>query len=221
MLTSQTAPVNPLVEYETRTFYRSRGDNKSPFQGWPDDEKDRLWLESYHSGLFTYVDREAAMKLPNVTSRVAEPGLEDQYMVVLDVFHQLHCLNFIRQAFYPERYGRSMYHKDGTLDYSANLRLPDHCIDQVRQSLMCSADTSIIPVQWNDATKSMRPRVDTIHTCKKYDQLLEWTIGRNLSDFRGAALVVEDEVGGLRIEDYLEDKATGKIQVAESECHAI
>lgn len=44
------------------------------------------------AGLFTYIDEETASLLPNVTSRVAEPGLEDQYMVVLDVFHQLHCL---------------------------------------------------------------------------------------------------------------------------------
>lgn len=42
------APVNNLVEYETRTFYRSRGENKSPFQGWPNDEKDKLWQDSYY-----------------------------------------------------------------------------------------------------------------------------------------------------------------------------
>lgn len=86
---------------------------------------------------------------------------------------------------------------------------------------MCSADTSVIPVQWNDATKSMRPRVDTVHTCKKYDRLLNWTAGRNLSNFRGAARVVENGKGEFVIEDYLEDKMNGRIEVAESECHAI
>lgn len=133
-----------------------------------------------------------------------------------------------------------MYHTNGTLDYCTWLHigkvfrlifqpqqgqlftyLIDHCIDQVRQSLMCSADTSIIPVQWNDETKSMRPRVDTIHTCKKYDSLLNWTAGRNLSSFRGAARVVGNGRGEFVIEDYLEDKMNGRIEVAESECHAI
>lgn len=133
-----------------------------------------------------------------------------------------------------------MYHTNGTLDYCTWLHigivfqliiqpqqrqlltyLTDHCIDQVRQSLMCSADTSIIPVQWNDATKSMRPRVDTVHTCKKYDSLLNWTSGRNLSSFRGAARVVEKRRGEFVIEDYLEDKMNGRIEVSKSECHAI
>lgn len=30
--------------------------------------------------------------------------MPDQYVVQLDVFHQLHCLNAIRKTLYPERY---------------------------------------------------------------------------------------------------------------------
>lgn len=41
------APVNHLVKYEAHQFNRSRGDDKTPFQGWPSDEIDRTWQDSY------------------------------------------------------------------------------------------------------------------------------------------------------------------------------
>lgn len=44
----------------------------------------------------------AARQLPNATEWI--PGSDDQYIVELDVFHQLHCLNAIRKTFFPERY---------------------------------------------------------------------------------------------------------------------
>lgn len=44
----------------------------------------------------------AARQLPNATEWI--PGSDNQYLVELDVFHQLHCLNSIRKTFFPERY---------------------------------------------------------------------------------------------------------------------
>ena len=43
-----------------------------------------------------------ARLLPNATEYV--PGSDDQYIIELDVFHQIHCLNTIRKTLYPERY---------------------------------------------------------------------------------------------------------------------
>jgi len=42
------------------------------------------------------------------------------YIIELEVFHQLHCLNDIRKAFYPERYpGKWPYNEDGTINRNA------------------------------------------------------------------------------------------------------
>jgi hypothetical protein len=53
------------------------------------------------------IPRESAAQLVNWTSPV--PGDEGNYITMLDVFHQLHCLNLIRRALYPERYNRTMW----------------------------------------------------------------------------------------------------------------
>lgn len=46
------APANHLVEYIPVKFNRSRGEDKTPFQGWPNDEIDRTWTESYQGSHF-------------------------------------------------------------------------------------------------------------------------------------------------------------------------
>jgi hypothetical protein len=43
-----------------------------------------------------------AAKLPNRTSAI--PSRPNEFVVELDVFHQIHCLNALRKTFYPERY---------------------------------------------------------------------------------------------------------------------
>ena len=51
----------------------------------------------------TRVDKESADQLVNRTSEIPnDPGY---YITALDVFHQMHCLNNLRKAVWPEYYG--------------------------------------------------------------------------------------------------------------------
>lgn len=43
-----------------------------------------------------------AAQLANRTTRM--PGDDNVYVIGLDVFHQLHCLNHLRKTLYPDRY---------------------------------------------------------------------------------------------------------------------
>ena len=42
-----TAPGNTIVEYIPHKFNRSRGADKTLFQGWPTDQIDQTWYDSY------------------------------------------------------------------------------------------------------------------------------------------------------------------------------
>ena len=95
-----------------------------PDAGIPTNETDALWEDLYlsksiffdpffgrltnHASFIVGVSQipySSARQLPNATELI--PGTEDQYIVELDVFHQLHCLNALRKSFYPERYWHS------------------------------------------------------------------------------------------------------------------
>jgi hypothetical protein len=56
----------------------------------------------------------------------------------------------------------------------------DHCIDQIRQALVCQADTSVVYYAWSDIVEGMRPRVDNQHVCRNYTKILEWARARGV-----------------------------------------
>jgi len=62
------------------------------------------------------IPKSDAVKLVNTT--LPRPGSDD-YLIELDVFHQLHCLNDLRKAFYPDRYPGKWPYLDGKVDYKS------------------------------------------------------------------------------------------------------
>jgi hypothetical protein len=110
------APLNDLVEYIPHRFNRSRGADKTPFQGWPTDEIDRTWLSAYAPGILSSLTPSQASLLPDTTTRIPVPGRENEYQATVDVFHQMHCLDVVRMALYRNRYDKHFYFQNGTVD---------------------------------------------------------------------------------------------------------
>ncbi|KAK4455394.1 hypothetical protein QBC34DRAFT_389824 [Podospora aff. communis PSN243] len=196
------SPANHVVEYITRRFNRSRGDDKTPFQGWPSDEVDQQWASLYNPGMLSAIDADSASLLPDETERLPLQGRETEYAITLDVFHQLHCLDIVRMALYKEdRYNKHFYFPNGTVDYCKWLHV-DHCLDQVRQALVCQADVSVVFYSWSDVVEGLRPRVDNMHTCRDYSKILKWAADRGIraTDWHPSRRVVKGENGKLEIQ---------------------
>ncbi|KAF7981254.1 hypothetical protein HWV62_34131 [Athelia sp. TMB] len=112
---------------------------RSKYSGPPSPEVDQAWRELYHRYVMSAIPEEQASKLSNETMRVPGPG-HPRYIVGLDVFHQLHCLDYLRQNLYPDYYGHHHDHggviappegpDDEPFDHL------DHCINNVRSALM-------------------------------------------------------------------------------------
>ncbi|KAI1184162.1 hypothetical protein F5B17DRAFT_413218 [Nemania serpens] len=212
------SPVNHLVEYIPHKFNRSRGEDKTPFQGWPNDEIDRTWAESYQVGMLTTIDGSMAKLLPEETERLPTVGREDEYAVTLDVFHQMHCLDIVRMALYRDRYDKHFYKPDGSVDYCKWLHV-DHCLDQVRQALICSADVSVVYFDWSDVVEGLRPRVDNKHTCRNYSKILDWAKSRHVDakDWHPSRRVLTGPDGKFTIQQGRNHALNG----TGGECNAI
>lgn len=100
-------------------------------------------------------------------------------MVQLDVWHELHCLNDLRKVLYPEVYGGldALKLDNGTINRETDMfRHWDHCVDSIRQTLMCHADVSPIPFHINvPANTGIFPRLATTHTCRNFTKIQEWS----------------------------------------------
>jgi hypothetical protein len=134
------------------------------------------------------------------------------YLVGIDVFHQLHCLvrpphlsimklrmqDRVRKGLYPDIYPRDELYdehisKTGLLLY-AMLMFLEHCLDSIRMSLQCNADVSIVTFKWIANYSLPWPDFRTTHQCRNWDTLLDWVKERQV-DMTGEGKFFHPQLG--------------------------
>jgi len=167
-LITRTAAAAEAVEYETVVFKISGGgtrdDPVTPYEGPPTPEKDMRWYElmdgrlssqnpsSIHAELMNCFPIVVGMisLTPEMNKTLKHPtqpaSKEDNTpLVQLDVFHQLHCLNSIRNIVY----GTNVWYNPNDRQDQIHIGISsppadepyitltrpslDHCIDYLRQ----------------------------------------------------------------------------------------
>ncbi|GAM43967.1 hypothetical protein TCE0_060r19210 [Talaromyces pinophilus] len=167
------SPAEKAVRYKNLAFTPSISPHLTKYQGPPTPENLEAWESLYSFGI-SRISMSDAAKLANKT--VPIPDYPGEYVIQLDVFHQLHCLNMLRlKAWGPEYLG-----VNETLMDMVHL---DHCIDAMRQSFMCSADISPINWKWNETTHNARGQLTSLHTCRDFDAIKEWALEHEAKTF--------------------------------------
>ncbi|KAJ8066988.1 hypothetical protein OCU04_004367 [Sclerotinia nivalis] len=149
------------------TFNRS-----SPYKGPPSPEVDALWEEvtelgtmSISEDVFQHLNASKhAVKLPS--------SLGGGRLAVFETIHQIHCVQALWQAAYPEYYTKQTEFKiSNPGDWYDHL---DHCADMLRQKLMCDADTGIITYNWMKGHRNPHPNFNVQHECRDFNAILEY-----------------------------------------------
>ncbi|KAJ8489377.1 hypothetical protein ONZ45_g11588 [Pleurotus djamor] len=179
------SPAEDAISYKYYTFFNGFTDDVSPFQVPPSPELDERWEDLYNFGI-SRIPKSQAAHLPNSTEVI--PGDEDHYIVELDVFHELHCLNRIRKALFPAHY------PDDTMDDPQIAEHISHCLDSVRQSLMCSSDVSTIVWKWDEKHHQAFPKGSVVHRCRDFDQIKEWALDRRTVEKYNTSRHVESDL---------------------------
>jgi hypothetical protein len=100
------------------------------------------------------------------------------YLVNVEGMHHLHCLNLVRKSLY---YNYDYYKALGThafLNPDKIIKLhTSHCLDTIRQVLMCNVDTGVLGQVWYDPTDVRAfPDFQTHHKCKNFDAVRQWAV---------------------------------------------
>jgi hypothetical protein len=100
------------------------------------------------------------------------------FFVNVEGMHHLHCLNLVRKGLW---YNYEHYRDLGTHAFKndeAILQLHvSHCLDTVRQALMCSVDTALLGQVWYDPDDVRAfPDFNTRHVCKNFDHVRDWAV---------------------------------------------
>jgi DNA mismatch repair ATPase MutS len=81
----------------------------------------------------------------------------------------------IRKALHPEYYhphnpGPNPHDQDELLGVDHI----DHCVDAIRQSLMCTADVSVLVWRWNKKRQQNMEVGQIAHTCRNFEKIQAW-----------------------------------------------
>lgn len=86
----------------------------------------------------------------------------------LAVFHHLHCLNELRMALdngNHESIPRNENHHQDKVHLN-------HCVDQIRQALMCHSDLTPVPMKELEGEAELGNSQE--HTCRDFDAIWQW-----------------------------------------------
>ena len=117
----------------------------------PNEQADAIWKEWELTRVLPLTKHELVKlgKDPTTAVKLEDEiwGLgEDVYAGVLDVYHQLHCLNSLRHIAYGNYYNKTM--ADAGASSSMQAMHINHCVDILTQALQCSANVNIITLDW-------------------------------------------------------------------------
>ncbi|KAI0146669.1 hypothetical protein BJ166DRAFT_538323 [Pestalotiopsis sp. NC0098] len=180
------SPASEAISYHVRGFNAGYlPGEKSPYQldcptCTPTDSIDDAWAELYSPWMWSKIPRNQAAQLNNLTINI--PGEEDQYLIGLDVFHQLHCLDNIRRGLWPDRYRHEDYMGGQGMSLLSAKHL-DHCVDQIRQVIMCASDVSTNWLRWDEEWQSNMPPGFTYHSCRNFDAVVDWAREHTVEPF--------------------------------------
>ncbi|KAI1630543.1 hypothetical protein F4809DRAFT_636470 [Biscogniauxia mediterranea] len=154
------APVSYINRYLT-------SDPDTPkFMGKPRPELDEAWHNLLAGTMIRYSEEELFLANNSTSVRHIEGG----YVGGLGISHSLHCLKRLKQYIHPDYYYN---HEDQ--DWDELYSHVDHCLESLRQEVMCSADVNIYTLQWTPHSR-LKPtvRVPQPHACVNWGALHKW-----------------------------------------------
>ncbi|KAM7186184.1 protein of unknown function (DUF3328) domain containing protein [Rhypophila sp. PSN 637] len=162
-------PAQVPISYETRRF------SHIPLERGPGGAHaaDEFWHKVVSVGLTRLTTEQAALGGLGDGKTSREWNTTDSYVGVMGTFHQLHCLARARYAIlFPGR----MKEFDG--ERTAQIHLA-HCLDYLRQIIMCHGDVTIEPVGWDKKTLTYiaePEKMQVVRQCRNFDEIYEWAV---------------------------------------------
>ncbi|KAK0613276.1 hypothetical protein B0T14DRAFT_556935 [Immersiella caudata] len=159
---------------------------ESAYNGPPSPEVDAAWT-ALLDNMNIAVPKSDLDKIGSTSIRIPNTST---YFAGLGVFHELHCLKRLRQYTWKEHYFPNITPNDERL----NRLHTDHCLEILRQAIMCRADISLFTLQWSE--DNLHPRADFSqeHECVDFQAVFEWA-GKRRVDAGAPGLLVHPKFG--------------------------
>jgi hypothetical protein len=163
------SPANEAVESIGIIRFNGTLDAPSIYRGGPSQEIDAAWDRISHDARLVRLTLEQLLRTgekpsPSMARYPDEYG--GGYMANVEVIHQLHCMDMLRKASWGD-------HANSSDKNFWRIHL-DHCIEMLRQNIMCRGDVTMITYDWVEGVKDPFPNFNIPHRCRNFDNVLKW-----------------------------------------------
>ncbi|KAG2127971.1 hypothetical protein DEU56DRAFT_891333 [Suillus clintonianus] len=112
------------------------------------------------------------------------------YVATVEVIHQLHCVDMLRRvSWHDESYG----HDSNASPEESRIHL-DHCIEMLRQNIMCRGDVTMLTYDWVKGAKDPFPNFNIPHQCRDFEKVLDWVDEHRVFVPKSKVVRLEDNV---------------------------
>lgn len=161
-----------VYDPETHTAGRKH-DADVEYFGPPTPLLDENWHQLLHGEIPTMTDEEAEPYLPELL-RIPKT---QSYHFEPDMFHTLHCLNAVRlevsKSLYNTTYVSQHHSTHASLPEGWDATHLEHCLDRLRQSVMCHGDLTPSPLYYWKGFNLALGRTGR-RTCRKWEPIRKW-----------------------------------------------
>ncbi|KAK3191251.1 hypothetical protein K4F52_002841 [Lecanicillium sp. MT-2017a] len=180
-LLSPTSPLLDSLEFWEGDFINDFN-HSTKYRGPPSKDLEYAWLRLWDQPPIG-VDEAIVAGLNKTEDKhyeiIGSDPNSPTYAASVEVFHQLRCLNLLRQATWPlsafnETWNDRAYPYDFTEPISRRLHI-DHCVETIRLSLMCYGD--VTPVLFHDTPRDGMPRIPDLNVhqkCRNFDKIVDF-----------------------------------------------
>ncbi|PHH84015.1 hypothetical protein CDD83_2633 [Cordyceps sp. RAO-2017] len=170
------SPVNAAVAglpYVTTRFNGSLW-HPSAFKGPPTAAVEEAWQAAMRYGIIavTADDYRRAGHADTRTAVRFPPEAGGGLMATTVGTHQLHCLHFLWRDHHRAHFPDVGHTASGVPELYE--RHYEHCVDYIRQSIVCGFDTGLVTYDWVGHHQRPTPNANAMHRCVDWDAVQAW-----------------------------------------------
>ncbi|KAG1863650.1 hypothetical protein F4604DRAFT_1784387 [Suillus subluteus] len=171
------SPANEAIESKGIVRFNGSWDRHSVYRGSPSPDLEVAWGGVADDG------RPLAMTLEQLLKMGEEPApfmirypeeYGGNYMASVEVLHQLHCVNTVRKSSWGDHY---MADHPDFIRWRIHL---DHCVEILRQVIMCHSDVTMATYDWVEGIDDPYPNFSLPHQCRDLEKILDWVDARRV-----------------------------------------